>query len=73
MTVECRGQFGRKDFIEFTQFVSTFEVEFVGVLFLYCTGVPGDMGAVSMNVCSGCRLIKLGFLFDFIGFLACCL
>jgi hypothetical protein len=42
MTLECRGQFGREDFIEFIQFVSTFEVEIVGVLFQYCTGVPGE-------------------------------
>jgi hypothetical protein len=73
MTLECRGQFGRKDFIEFIQFVSTFEVESVGVLFYYCTSVPGDMGAVSMNVCSGYCLINLGFLFGFVGSLVWCL
>jgi len=42
MTVDCRRQFGRKDFVEFIHFVSTFDVEFVGVLFQYFTGVPGD-------------------------------
>jgi hypothetical protein len=72
MTLQCGGQFGRKDFREFTQFVFTFEVEFVGVLFWYCTDVPGDMGAVRIDVCSGCCFVMLGFLFGLTGFLAWC-
>jgi hypothetical protein len=55
------------------EFVSTFETEFVGVLFYYCTGVLGEVRTLSIDVCLSCYFVKFDALFGFSGVFGSCI